>query len=109
MALSDLITSARYDLRDTDSTQYTDAELVEYANRARVQLDSALGSINSDWVSTTGTLILESGNDYATLPTDFSTDRYIWYSTTKLEKRSVDWIINEQRSSLTGIPSYYGQ
>lgn len=106
-ALSDVITGVRYDLRDTDSTQYVDAELVVYANRARVQLDAALGSINSEWVSATGTLSLSSGDNYVALPSDFASDRSIWYGSNRMQKKSVGWIVAERLSSSSGLPYYW--
>jgi hypothetical protein len=103
-ALSSLLTSARYDLRDTDSDEYTDDELVEYANRSRVQLDAALGSIDSDWVYASDTLSLTTGNNSVALPSDFGSQRSLWYSTTELRQRSVNWIIVERNYTSSGQP-----
>lgn len=106
--LSSVITNIRYEIRDPDSTQYSDDELTVYANRSRVQLDAALGAMDSDWVSSTDTLTLGSGDSTVALPTDFNTDRALWYGSTRLEKKSVNWLVNELQLSSAGVPSFWG-
>jgi len=94
MALaSAVITSARYDLRDTGSTEFTDAELLDYLNRGQVQLYSVLQSLRSDWVHATDTSITlsEDGNSVS-VPSDFSTVRYIWIDDDILTQKDVDFI-----------------
>ena len=110
MALaSTIITSARYDLRDTGSTEYSNAELLDYLNRAQVQLYSVLHSLHSDWVhaSDTSTTLLEDGNSVS-VPTDFSTVRSIWIDTDMLSKKDVDFIYYK-RKHITGAakPVFY--
>lgn len=110
MALaSAIITSARYDLRDTGSTEYSNAELLDYLNRAQVQLYSVLHSLHSDWVhaSDTSTTLLEDGNSVS-VPTDFSTVRSIWIDTDMLSKKDVDFIYYK-RKHITGAakPVFY--
>jgi hypothetical protein len=103
MALaSAIITSARYDLRDTGSTEYANAELLDYLNRAQVQLYSVLQSLKSDWVhaSDTSTTLLEDGNSVA-VPTDFSFARSIWIGDDLLTKKDVDFIYY-RRKYITG-------
>lgn len=78
--LAELITSARYDLRDYADREYPDPELVEYANRSVIALDSALLSINSDWLHHTGTAILASGQNKVTQPTRCISIRSMWIS-----------------------------
>ena len=110
MALaSAIITSARYDLRDTGSTEYSNAELLDYLNRAQVQLYSVLHSLHSDWVhaSDTSTTLLEDGNSVS-VPTDFSTVRSVWIDTDMLSKKDVDFIYYK-RKHITGAakPVFY--
>lgn len=110
MALaSTIITSARYDLRDTGSTEYSNAELLDYLNRAQVQLYSVLHSLHSDWVhaSDTSTTLLEDGNSVS-VPTDFSTVRSVWIDTDMLSKKDVDFIYYK-RKHITGAakPVFY--
>jgi hypothetical protein len=109
MALvSSVISSARYDLKDTDSTQYTNAQLLDYLNRSCVQLVSYLGSIGSDWVKKSSDLSLLSGNNYVALPTDFSTPISAWIGTNEIEKFSWEQIIYDQRTiSTSNKPSRY--
>lgn len=109
MALvSSVISSARYDLKDTDSTQYTNAQLLDYLNRSCVQLVSYLGSIGSDWVKKSSDLSLLSGNNYVALPTDFSTPISAWIGANEIEKFSWEQIIYDQRTiSTSNKPSRY--
>ena len=78
--LAELITSARFDLRDYADREYPDPELVEYANRSVIALDSSLLSIDSDWLHQTGTAVLASGQNKVTQPTRCISIRSIWIS-----------------------------
>lgn len=81
MALvSALITSARYDLKDYADREYPDPELLEYLNRAIIALDSALLSINSDWLHHTGTTILALGQNKVSQPVRCISIRSLWVS-----------------------------
>lgn len=81
MALvSALITSMRYDLRDYADREYPDPELLEYLNRAVIALESALLSIDSDWLYHTGTAVLASGQNKVAQPTNCISIRSIWVS-----------------------------
>jgi hypothetical protein len=103
MALaSAIITSSRYDLRDTGSTEYTNAELLDYLNRGQVQLYSVLQSLHSDWVhaSDTSVTLLEDGNSVS-VPSDFASVRTIWIDDDMLTKKDVDYIYYK-RKHITG-------
>lgn len=94
MALaSEIITSARYDLRDADSTEYADAELLDYLNRAQVQLYSVLLGLHSDWVHTTdsNTTLAKDDNSVA-VPDDFASVRSVWIGDDQLQKTDVDYV-----------------
>ena len=108
-ALSSLITSARYDLRDTGSTEYTDAELVDYFNRAQVELYSVLQSLHSDWVHATDTSItLEEDGNSVDVPSDFATVRSIWIDDDQIVKKGVDYIYYKRKHiSDEGQPDYF--
>lgn len=110
MALaSAIITSARYDLRDPNLSQYSDAELLDYLNRGLVQLDGVLSSINSDWINATAAVTLATASSSATAPTRCLAILQLWYSTTQWTRRTLDAIRYEQRINYgtTGRPSYY--
>ena len=82
MALaSAIITSARYDLRYLDETEFTDAELLDYLNRAIVQLDSVLAGQGSDWVHETSAETLASAANSFVAPTDMIDVRSLWIDT----------------------------
>ena len=110
MALaSAIITSARYDLRDTGSTEYTDAELLDYLNRGQVQLYSVLQALRSDWVhaSDTSTTLLEDANSVA-VPTDFAMVRSVWIDDDMLTKKDVDFIYYRRKHiSGTAQPVFF--
>lgn len=106
---SAIITSARYDLRDTGSTEYLDPELLDYLNRGQVQLYSVLQSLKSDWVHATDTSItlLEDG-DSVSVPDDFATVRSIWINSDQLTKKDVDFIYyKRQFISGTAQPVFF--
>lgn len=110
MALaSAIITSARYDLRDTDSTQYTDAELLDYLNRSLTQLYAVLGSLHSDWVhASDSSKTLSASSNSVTVPSDFATIRSLWIDDDELSKQDVDYIYYERKFITTaGQPDYY--
>jgi len=110
MALaSAIITSARYDLRDTGSTEYSDAELLDYLNRGQVQLYSILQSLRSDWVHASDTTItLEEDDNSVAVPTDFSTVRSVWIGDDLLTKKDVDFIYYRRKFvSGTAKPVFY--
>jgi len=79
-AVSAFITSLRYDLRDYSDHEFPDPELVEYLNRAVIQLDSALLSINSDWLLQTHAERLAEGANYIAQPTQNIGVRSAWIS-----------------------------
>ena len=51
MAVSDLITSIRYQLHDTDSNNWTGAEILDYINRGYKLIWQQLIRIKSDLVA----------------------------------------------------------
>lgn len=108
-ALSSLITSARYDLRDTGSTEYTDAELIDYYNRAQIELYSVLQSLKSDWVHESDTSItLEEDGNSVDVPSDFATVRSIWIDDDRILQKDVDYIYYKRELiSDEGQPDYF--
>jgi hypothetical protein len=73
MAVSDLITSIRYQLHDTDSNNWTGAEILDYINRGHRLIWAEMVKNNSDLVhKATSGIIYASGDNYDT-PSDFWT------------------------------------
>jgi hypothetical protein len=109
MALaSEIITSARYDLKDEDSTQYSDTMLTNFLNRGLRNLVAVLGSVKSDWVKASTDLTLSSGNSTVNLPSDFSIHNQMWIDTTEITK--TDWEVVKhilRTTSSTGQPYKY--
>jgi len=104
---AELIVSARYDLRDSDKTQYSDPMLLDYLNRGLRPLCAALASLRSDWVNSSTSLTLASGDDDTDLPSDFISVINIKIGTNDLTKKSISWIRDYLVSSSAGLPSYY--
>ena len=105
------ITNGRYDLRDTNSTLYDDAELLAYLNRALIQLDRALLSLKSDLLHNTdeGTDLADAANS-VTATTGAISIRSVWFSDTskRVIPKSVDYIYYKRKFiSATGQPDYY--
>lgn len=108
--INTVITEARYDLRDTSSTLYTDAELYYYANRGLVQLDNVLSALNSDWVYNEASLALISGRNYLAAPTNCMVVRSAWISSDELVKTSPKDIYEKRKYiTATGQPYYFAE
>ena len=106
--LSEIITSARYDLKDEESTRDTDAMLVSFVNRALRNLVAVLGAVKSDWVKAATDLTLSSGNSTVSLPSDFSIANQAWIDTTEIIKDKWEVVKHTLRtSSSTGQPYKY--
>jgi len=107
-----VIASARYDLRDTDSNQYTDAELLDYLNRGLRQLDAVLSTMSSDrvYVEDTSTT-LASGDNHVAARDRCLKVRQVWIGTSQLTPKSLNYIYYKRNiiGSTTGRPSYYAQ
>ena len=71
MAVSDLITSIRYQLHDTDSNNFTGAELLDYINRGYRLIWSQLIKKKSDLVKKVNAQTLSIGTENYALPADF--------------------------------------
>lgn len=86
--VASVITSGRYDLRDSSELKWSDAELLDYLNRALIQLDNALSANNSDWVYTedTTTTLSEDGNSVS-VPTGTIVVRDVWIGSDRLFKQ----------------------
>jgi len=84
--IDSIIAEARYDLRDTNSSLYTDAELLAYANRALVQLDNVLSVLHSDWVYNEYETTLSTSNNYIDAPDNCILLRSAWIGTSELKK-----------------------
>jgi hypothetical protein len=106
---AEVITSARFDLRDSSSTQYTDAELLDYLNRALVQLYASLGSVHSDWVYTEDTSkTLATGDNSVTTPTDIGAVLSLWIGSDEILKKDTPYIYYKRRYiTATGQPYYF--
>ncbi len=108
MALaSAIITSARYNLRDEDLTQYSDAMLLDFLNQGLRPLCVVLASLRSDWVNASTTLSLLITSQSVALPSDFISDISAKISTKDLVKKSVSWVRDFRISSTTGEPNNY--
>lgn len=101
------ITSARYDLKDEYATQYSDAMLLDFYNRALKNLDAFLGAIKSDWVLESTTVTLSSGDTSVPVPADFMTERKLRYNNNDLHKRNAQQCLEWQQEYSAGTPNYY--
>ena len=107
-----VITSARYDLRDSSSNQYADTELLDYLNRGLRQLDSVLSTMSSDRVFVEDTSkTLSSSDNYVSAPDRCMKVRQLWSGTSELTPKNPDYIYYKRNivGSTTGQPSYYAQ
>lgn len=106
---ANIITSGRYDLRDTGSNLYADEELLDYLNRVRKLMYSALLAVHSDWVHATDSSVsLSSGASSATAPTTAASIRSVWYDDDQLVEKPVDYIYYKQKHiDSTGQPNYW--
>jgi len=105
--VAEIITSARWDLRDEDETQYSDAMLLDFLNRGLRALITTLSSLRSDWLNDDDNIILASSATSTALPDYFISDITVTIGTTKLTKKSISQIREEQLFSSTGEPSHY--
>jgi len=71
MAVSDLITSIRYQLHDTNSNNYTGAEILDYINRGYRLVWSQLVKNKSDFVKKLYAQTLVAGTENYAVQTDF--------------------------------------
>jgi len=79
---SQIIASARYDLKEYKGQKMDTAELLEYLNRAVIILDGILISKDSDWVHKNAiSVALSTGQNKITMPTRCASVRSIWYDT----------------------------
>jgi len=77
---SQIIASARYDLKEYKGQKMETAELLEYLNRAVIILDGILISKDSDWVHQSAiSVALSTGQNKITMPTRCASVRSIWY------------------------------
>jgi len=77
---SQIIASARYDLKEYKGQKMETAELLEYLNRAVIILDGILISKDSDWVHQNAiSVALSTGQNKITMPTRCASIRSIWY------------------------------
>jgi len=110
-ALSAVITSRRYDLRDTTATyEWSDNELVEYANRAVFLMDRILASMGSDLIHTQVlTLDLTIAQNYIAYPSGaLNIHDPIWYGSLRVWKKPLEYIMYLRNvSSVTGFPNYW--
>lgn len=109
--VANIITAARYELRDPNATQFDsdNVELTGYLNRALVQLDNALSAMNSDWVLTEdATTTLSAAANSVTTPARCVRVRKVWISSDKLIKKLPDYIYYKRKFiTATGQPVYF--
>jgi len=103
----DVITSARYNVLDEASTQYSDPMMLDFLNRGLKPLCTALAAIRSDWVNAYTTLTLALGDSTVALPDLFISPIKCTIGTSDLTKQSVSYIRAALRTSTSGQPSYY--
>jgi hypothetical protein len=108
---STLITSARYDLRDTSEAEYSDAELLEYLNRAIFQLDYALSGLGSDLVMAEDTTTtLAEDDDSVAVPANTIVVTDVWIDTDQLTVLNPPAsLYYERKFSTEGQPLYWCQ
>jgi len=104
---AELILSARYDVRDSDKTQYSDAMMLDFLNRGVRGLVVVLAMAKSDWVNTTEDLILPISTNETDLPEYFISDKSAVIDTTYLIKKPVSTIRDMRLSGGTGKPSSF--
>jgi hypothetical protein len=105
--VAQIITSARYDIRDEDATQYSDDMLLDFINRGVSVLCSGLASLSSDWVNSTSNISLSPAISVKALPTYFISDISCRIGTHYLSKKSVSEIRDMLVTSTAGEPQYY--
>ena len=84
MTILQLLESARYDIRDTAKSDYTDPEIFEYFKRALSHLEESLSAIESDLVSSNDTITLSSGSNYISTPDNCIVVTEVWQGQNKL-------------------------
>ena len=105
--VASIIESARWDLRDEEDTQYTDAMLLDFGNRGLRPLSVVLAMVNSDWVNESADLTLALGDSEVSLPSNFVSDITVRTSTSYLDKKSVSAIRRLLVDSTPGQPDKY--
>ena len=106
-----LITSARYDLRDTTATyEWSDAELLNYLNRAILLLDITLSDVGSERVhaTDTSTTLVAAAQSVAT-PTGTIRVRSVWDDEREIEQVSLDYMhrVRKRTGTNTGSPQLW--
>jgi len=104
---ADIILSARYEIRDEEAKEFSDAMLLNFLNRGVQPLSAALVRIKSDWVNDTENITLSSGNSSETLPALFVSDITVRIGTSYLVKKSVSTVRHMLVLSSTGQPENY--
>jgi len=104
---ADIILSARYEIRDEEAKEFSDAMLLNFLNRGVQPLSAALVRIKSDWVNDTENITLSSGNSSETLPALFVSDITVRIGTSYLVKKSVSTVRHMLVLSSAGQPENY--
>ena len=109
--VQEIITSARYDLRDFGGQKFDDPQLVNYVNRIIILLDKLLINKNSDFTTTSSSVALASGDYTSTAPTRNHFIICIFNGSDLLTKEPLGEVmyryqINNE-SSATGSPGYW--
>jgi len=109
--VANIITNARYDLRDHGAQKYDDAQLVLYTNRIIKLLDDLLITQHSDLTFNTATTTLNTGAATATVPTGAHIITKVYNGTVLLIKKSPMDILDRyhfnNENGSTGTPSYW--
>lgn len=109
--VQDIITSARYDLRDFGGQKLNDAQLVDYINRIIILLDRILINKCSDFTMSSTSMTLSAGNNTATAPTRGHIIDAVFNDSVLLMKESLSDVMYRYQmnneSSSTGTPYYW--
>jgi len=101
------LVKTRYELSDSDKTQYSDPMLVSFTNDSISALASFLASVNSDWVFEDSTETITSGDNYFTLPEFFNTPITVEINNTVVTRKTTRDIKRWQQELSAGTPDHY--
>ena len=111
ITVDDIIDSVKYDLKDYGAKEFDVTQMLHYLKRVIKILDRVLISFQSDQTLTETDVILSSGDNSVTVPTDYTINiREIWNSdNTQLIKMSHMDLYERRmhRSGDTGEPIYW--
>jgi hypothetical protein len=105
--VSDIITSARYDINDASSTLFTDAAILSVVKRAVTRANRIVQRNAIQFAKKKATLTTVANQAYVALPTDFDVDIGLWRDAdhTKLEKSTE--MVWEQIVTADSLENWY--